>query len=503
MPVLGLADVSGIQRFLFRQPELQNIALASRRIESFGNTNGLFHSLKTRCIMAAGGNAAFIASTRAELQTAFRRLSRTLLEQGEGLEVIVCIEDYENDSLPQAYQRALGSLDKEKLRQPRNSNFQFSGLTAGLPHPPPTAQPLPARRYGLQEPNEFRNLICLSTEASDLMAVVSIDGIGMGQKLHSWLQGWQRSPPDDEKFIREFHLWSEHLKARWHAAWETARVALENAFDAKRGFELDHPYQLGRKLWLKAQGEPLGSQLPFLPCRRIYQGGDDLSFVCDARIALSLTDILLRALRDLPAPDDIPRLFGSVPASAGIVFVSSHFPFARAIQLADMVRTRAKKKAMDEAGQNGTPVPTLSWWVNRAGATTMPVPSFVGASQKPYLLHSSSLVSWESLDQTMMPGLWNTFGEARGKWKRVIAAAAEGNRGEAVKRLLRLTPLRRGADRTDQGVNTRPFAWAAPYNAESGFNSSGTVLLDLGELFDIHFPFGQHRSDRPKEVQGT
>jgi hypothetical protein len=500
MPFIGLADASGIQRFLLRSPELKKIATASQRLEGMCLPGGLYYDTPAECLVAAGGNAVLRADTHDCIFAAFQQISRTLLENGDDLQVIGCIEEYTDGDLPRAYYRALRRLDQRKLSQPRSTEFIFSGLTPPLPDPtsykssnshvpsPPKHSSLRVGVNDYWEPQQFNDVICRSAETTDLMAVVSVDGIGMGKKLNRWLAGnladrARRSDNEvehsDAQFIEEFRAWSKSLKVRWQQAWEAAVSAIAGVFDQNNSFT--HPFFEHRTLELKRR--PQGGA--FLPCRHIYQGGDDLSFVCDARLALSLTERLLQHLRDFPAEGNIPELFQSIPASAGIVFVNSHFPFARAISLSEQVRQSAKVKAQEDDSER--PVPALSWWVNRSGAMTFPKPLFDGATQKPYLLESADgELSWRGLNEKVMPSLWRTFGTSRNKLKDVLAAAEASDKGTSVRRLLQQRPLRDSSGHTILA----PFSWeSSEVAAQSGFNGSGqTLLIDTGEIYDIYFP---------------
>ena len=151
MPYLGLLDLTGIQKFLFRNPELKQIADASEHIERLTAKGGLYRVTATNCqvdvVMAAGGNAAFRADNKEAIQAAMRAISRTLLEEGMGLEVIGCIIEVERDQLSTHYREALRELERRKLTQARNTDFVFPGLEAGKPLPTQTkqdAQELPA-----------------------------------------------------------------------------------------------------------------------------------------------------------------------------------------------------------------------------------------------------------------------------------------------------------------------------------------------------------------------
>src|SRR5579884_3604366 len=73
----------------------------------------------------------------------------------------------------------------------------------------------------------------------------------------------------------------------------------------------------------------------YLPFRPIVFGGDDVTFVCDGRLGLSLATMYLREFEKRTAAAKLGKDGGSLTACAGIAIVKSHYPFARAYELAD------------------------------------------------------------------------------------------------------------------------------------------------------------------------
>jgi hypothetical protein len=495
---LGMLDLTGIQKFLFRNPELKWIAEASDRIEQLTVAGGPYRveaaNRGVEVIMAAGGNAAFLADTKEAIQATLRAISRILLEEGMGLEVIGCIIEVERDQVAKRYRSALRELERRKLTQARNADFVFSGLEAGKPLPREKQNaeqaPKPARSQ-LIEPVDPENMVCESTEQTDLIAVVSVDGIGMGEHLNDWLAEQEKSGIDDKAFIESFSFWSESLKKRWENAWKSAREKVVAAFPEEIGWEMDHGTLPSRSITLNRAGD----RGRYYPCRRIYQGGDDMGFVCDARIALSLTTTLMHELESQPVPDRTPKQFRHLTVSAGVVFVDSHFPFFRSMHLAEEVRMKAKKRAIEAKDSDEDPAPsTLDWWLNRQGALERPKDLFEGASMKPYLLKApefSDALDWTTFDAQIMSGMWRTFADSRNKLKDLLAAAAKGEQGAFVRRLLQLRPLEGGA--------TLDFL-PKGFDKLTGFSSGETPLLDSAEVYDIHYSLtaGLHTHTPPQ-----
>jgi hypothetical protein len=497
MDYVGLLDVSGIQSFIGASHELKEIAGRSRYIAELTATDGLYERTAAEAgvepIVLAGGNAAFRSRGADEpLRVAFRIASRKLLEDGTGLEVVGAIIGYERGTLARSYPEALVELERRKLTQPRSTVFKLSGMERPQRVPPPQwAVSEQEYRNDLWEPLEFRRLIMRGTrqlatgrtvdDRFDLMGVVSVDGLGMGLRLITWLKRMAQESPSDDEFVERFRRWSVRLQERWGLAWDDARDAVDQAF-APAGRSYAHPVKQREEVGL-ARRDGAGH---YLPCRLIYQGGDDMVFVADARLALSLVSVLASNLDQ--APDDAEEEFRALRVSAGVVFVDSHYPFSRARELAESVRARAKRATVRRS--DGDPLraeSAVSWWINRQGALEAADDHI---AMKPYLLtgvpSGSDALSWPDLEERVLGGMWQSFATGRNKLKDILAAADKplGEAGAAaVRALLASRPLAR-----DEG---QTLDWLKPtHSPDDGFDSqrATTPLLDAGELIDIHWP---------------
>lgn len=95
---------------------------------------------------------------------------------------------------------------------------------------------------------------------------------------------------------------------------------------------------------LDARGRELGkivlkqvSDKAYLPFRPLVYGGDDVTFVCDGRLGLTLAALYLQAFEDRNTPD------GQFTACAGVSIAKAHYPFARSYELSSQLCTEAKK----------------------------------------------------------------------------------------------------------------------------------------------------------------
>jgi hypothetical protein len=83
-----------------------------------------------------------------------------------------------------------------------------------------------------------------------------------------------------------------------------------------------------------------GDKLPFRP---IVFGGDDLTFVCDGRLGLTLAARYLQEFEEETRKVGLKHLH----ACAGVAVVKVHYPFARAYQLSEALAGSAKRYVRD------------------------------------------------------------------------------------------------------------------------------------------------------------
>ncbi len=481
MSFLLLIDTSGIQNYIYRSSELKYIAQASQEIDNLSTRFAeIAKEQSVQLIVSAGGNASFCSDSEKLLKNICRTISRELIEKYNGLEVVAAIYPYEKGQLVRIYRNAGALLEQKKLTQARSATFTFPGLESSREKVSSPVKPYLETKYLI--PNQTDNQIIMKCEGekSDLMAFVTMDGLTMGQKYFKWLSLAEDQSYSDEKFIEEFQKWSMYLTHRWNDAWKNIIEDIFNSFPAENPM-LKHPISSKRQLklnWDEDQKSKFCTQ-PYLPIRKIFQGGDDLTFICDARIALSIIRNLIHYLEEKAENTaGIPLMFQNITVSAGAVFLDSHFPFVRAVRLADDVRKKAKKDAMESiSGENEAPPSRFDWWVNRNGALRRPEKYDFTSSVRP-----ASPASWDRFENNDLTGAWGAFAESRGKLKALAEAAQDGP--SAVQEFLMLRGV---PEATKPDAKNKSLDFLSPGLQKNGFNGARTPIIDISELFDIHF----------------
>ncbi len=178
---------------------------------------------------------------------------------------------------------------------------------------------------------------------SSYLAIVHADGNDMGERF----KNCGRDKPDRQYIneVRElsYKVQQAGIKALKAVATHLIKVANLN----KTG---DFPITLrdGKK---------------YLPFRPLVYGGDDVIFVCDGRLGLSLAALFLENFQN-PALTKIDDL----SACAGIAIVKTHYPFARAYQLSEALYKNAKKFMRDESTRLDEPhFSALDWHIAATG----------------------------------------------------------------------------------------------------------------------------------------
>lgn len=168
------------------------------------------------------------------------------------------------------------------------------------------------------------------------IAVIHADGNGLGLLI----QGLQSKFPADAnyEYINYMRKFSENVK----------KVAREAQRDMVRrliaSIEIDSKTQkhyiqgVGRKVEAIELTQDQNKKF-ILPLRPLVSGGDDVTFACDGRIGLDLAATFLEAFE----AHTVTELDMPLTACAGVAIVKTHYPFARAYDLADNLAGNAKQ----------------------------------------------------------------------------------------------------------------------------------------------------------------
>jgi len=326
-----------------------------------------------------------------------------------------------------------------------------------------------------------------SVDDTSYIAVVHADGNGLGLLIQE-LQ--DRFPAKKNlEYIQYMRQFSEQVKqvARL-AQGEMIKLLLES-------IEVDDGERYLKPVSGKAEPIKLKRRegKMIFPIRPLVSGGDDVTFVCDGRIALDLTALFLRAFEKYSTS----ILKKPLTACAGIAIVKTHYPFARAYALADDLAGNAKQ-ARYALGSDQAPS-AFDWHITAGGLYG----DLDSMREREYHVEDGSLTlrpvfvadhpalrSW-SLMQRMITEFQVRWQDHRNKAEGLREALRKGAVETAVYKIRYLTASRK--------------TWSKglpPYLPEiAGFNDNGWLegycgYYDALELMDKYIPLQSSESIR-------
>lgn len=157
-------------------------------------------------------------------------------------------------------------------------------------------------------------------EKENEIAVVHIDGNNMGKRFQECDTLEKRS------------LLSKNVGVKVQAAFRSLLKEIIDKYEIYKTFLNLEPDVLEKG----ETGKPKKKEVPILP---FVLGGDDITFVCNARMALTFVQKFMGYLAD----KDIGGVELEFASCAGIAIVPTSYPFFRAYELAEQVCGVAKK----------------------------------------------------------------------------------------------------------------------------------------------------------------
>ena len=174
---------------------------------------------------------------------------------------------------------------------------------------------------------------------SNFIAVVHIDGNGMGKRVKDCYEENRELPWDEfKKKIRDF---SESIRDDYEDAFKQMNITL-----------------IGETYNNKLINENLKLKEKKLPVRRVISSGDDICFVCEGRIGIECAATFLKILAAKNNKEDGEAYY----ACGGVAIVHQKYPFFKAYDLAEELCSQAKKKnAALRPKKNGEKISSIDW----------------------------------------------------------------------------------------------------------------------------------------------
>ncbi|MFP4586174.1 MAG: Cas10/Cmr2 second palm domain-containing protein, partial [Desulfococcaceae bacterium] len=390
MSVLTGIDILGIQNYIFASNRLRDVYAASWMVEHVTDAELIRKvpgaSPPKEVLQAAGGNAILEFDDLASAKDWTAAYTRWLWNTAPGLSAVVAHRPRDGKSLAWGVMALRMDMARSKLERIPDAPQLGLSVTApcavtGLPavHEEfgallsPQIRELRKQRETAQNrwdgflpkniPNAPDQTFAFPEELDHMgrshgtisrIGIVHVDGNRIGGAIRKWLERNMNPKTDDETVRREMEEWSNGLRNLAEGVLQTLCGRVSQAIHAENGGcgLRGTPFEKGFPLVADKDRGGEGKAY-FLPMRPILLGGDDLTFVCDGRIALDLAAAAVREFEKAPIPH-LGEGGGekTVTACAGVALVKAHAPFHRGYKLSEDLCKSAKQgrlKAMDDA----------------------------------------------------------------------------------------------------------------------------------------------------------
>jgi len=328
--------------------------------------------LDAEVVYIGGGNTVLLFRRPENARAFVSALSRKLLEYAPGLSLVAAHVPvtWEEDNLKEQMDKAMRQLAQQKAAhahgQPQlglsvtaecrstglvatttnaaygkpkqEATFPISDAVAGKLEAVKAAnrrlsdfRPAAVKKEGLEFPLDFDHF-GRSEGKMSYLAVVHADGNEMGR----YFQGIGKQATDSRDYILRMRTASIQVEEAASAALQQLIIDLVSAVE----YDTEKKVETIRKVFALCKDD----EHSYLPFRPLVFGGDDVTFVCDGRLGLTL------AARYLELFEAESRKRGmELYACAGIAVVKTHYPFARAYDLAEALTKGAKKYVREDS----------------------------------------------------------------------------------------------------------------------------------------------------------
>lgn len=339
-------------------------------------------NLDAELIYTGGGNAVIIFKDEDQAIKFTKEISEKLLREAPGLKIVVAHSkpfEFGNNQLKNIIDSLMKELERKKreynpstplLGLGVTTNCVSSGLPAvnssenyGVPNGYLVSREIAAKLGIVKCANDklkktiFDDIgdYIIPYDVDDLgrtegissyIAIVHADGNGMGERFKEYGNKCQSD--------REYITAMRDLSTTVNQAGVNALKAVARKVIQLADGELEEKFEITRRGGKK-----------YLPFRPIVYGGDDVTFVCDGRLGLSLAALYLQ---EFEFQSNRVADGKKLTACAGIAIVKTHYPFARAYQLSEALCRSAKNFIRDEKKRLGCEdFSALDWHIAASG----------------------------------------------------------------------------------------------------------------------------------------
>lgn len=231
------------------------------------------------------------------------------------------------------------------------------------------------------------------------------------------------------------------------------------------------------------------------PFRPVVFGGDDVTFVCNGLLGLSLAVIFMKAFSEASKEFMQGSPYKQVHTGAGVCIVKVHYPFRRAYDLSAALAKAAKVSLGDKHREASA----LDWHFSTTGLSG----ELGELRRREYAANDGSLLMrpvrlddssgwriWENFNRLVAAFNYHqTWAGARNKLKTLREVLRDG--GEAVRDFLKTTKTTLPPVLNDGGRQLH----------EAGWESDRCVYFDALEAMDHHFLLKEAHDDKTIDAE--
>ncbi|MBP6738786.1 MAG: hypothetical protein KA146_02295 [Leptospiraceae bacterium] len=345
-----LIDITGIQEYIFQNKKLKENIGASYIIEHLVYKQYIKDVLKKEAEFEGGGNCLLRFPDKEQAKEFTKEWSKRLLVLTPSLVPSIAVkEDFDFDStqFPEDYKSLNNELKKQKNSYIPVTHLLSHGINAECSHSNLSMEiydrsdkdeseyisaSVKAKLRVLSDANEMWRLDFLKNESYKFpleldnlgskkgedshIAIVHIDGNGMGERFKNC------------KTLKELQELSGSLvKATNKSFLSLINKIIENYKKLEKEFELKEN---------------------ILPIRPIVLGGDDITFVTDAKLGIYFAKLFMEHFVTEKDNNNKPL---NLTACAGVAIIKNKYPFYRGYQMAEALCANAKKIRRDLGDQ--------------------------------------------------------------------------------------------------------------------------------------------------------
>lgn len=353
--VIAMYDVRGIQKYIYRTQKVKDAMGASALVENiieraleqavkgydaeikwYDDETGVLtfaeKDIAVQVLFIGGGNAYVLFQNEDICRRINQCMSKYVLEETYSLQLAAAYVS-KSDNYSEDYKRLHKKMNDVKAKI---KSAKPIGALPIMQTELKTGYPLTKKQSGslvsteTDKKDEFKRKEITDDEEKILddliykkgvdsnLAVVHIDGNNMGLRIRKLLNG----ETDYTKAVNKMRKISYNIKTSYSTTFKAMQKEFEPQQDEKK------------KL-----------------VRKIVVAGDDITYVCNARIALDTVVFFVKTITGYTmngeTTDEARKQYG-FSVCAGIAYMKSHFPFAIAYDVAEACCGSAKDRAKSE-----------------------------------------------------------------------------------------------------------------------------------------------------------